>query len=205
MRVIPLVIDEEKLNAAKKAAGDKPLLELLPYVKKTAAIITTGGEVAKGLIEDKFTPVVEQKLAQSGISVIFKTLVSDEKSEIVRQIAKARAGGAEIIICTGGMSVDPDDRTPAAINESGATVVSYGAPVLPGAMLLIGYYDDGTPVLGLPGCVMYAQSTVFDLILPRIAAGVSIDKKDIARMGHGGLCLACQPCTYPSCAFGKGS
>ena len=101
------------------------------------------------------------------------------------------------------MSVDPDDNTPGAIKKSGANIVTYGAPVLPGAMLLLGYYDDGTPVLGLPGCVMYAKATVFDLVLPRIASGVRLKKEDFIEMGEGGLCLGCKPCRYPVCPFGK--
>ena len=102
------------------------------------------------------------------------------------------------------MSVDPDDLTPAAIRQSGARIVTYGAPVLPGAMLLLGYFEDGVPVLGLPGCVMYSKATVFDLVLPRVAAGVPITKGEIAALGHGGLCLHCSPCRYPDCPFGKG-
>ena len=101
------------------------------------------------------------------------------------------------------MSVDPDDNTPGAIKASGARIVTYGAPVLPGAMLLVGYYDDGTPVLGLPGCVMYAKATIFDLVLPRIAAGIELCKHDFVAFGEGGLCLGCKPCTFPHCSFGR--
>ena len=101
------------------------------------------------------------------------------------------------------MSVDPDDNTPGAIKASGARIVTYGAPVLPGAMLLVGYFDDGTPVLGFPGCVMYAKATIFDLLLPRIAAGIEITKHDIVAYGEGGLCLGCRPCTFPHCPFGR--
>ena len=204
MRVIPLVIEEEKLKAAEKAAGAEPLLQILPFVKQTAAIVTTGSEVAKGLIEDKFTSVVEKKLNDYGIEVIFHALVEDDLEKEAAVIDEARTSGAEMIICTGGMSVDPDDRTPAAIRDSGANIVRYGAPVLPGAMLLIGYYDDGTPVLGLPGCVMYAKATIFDLILPRIAANQRITRDEISKLGHGGLCLNCESCHYPVCPFGKG-
>ena len=203
MRVIPLVIEEEKLKAAKEAAGDAPLLRLVPFIKRTAAIVTTGSEVAKGIIKDAFTPVVVKKLEAFGISVIHHAIVGDEPEKVVAEILKAKESGAEIIICTGGMSVDPDDSTPGAIRASGARVVRYGAPVLPGAMLLIGYYDDGTPVLGLPGCVMYAKATIFDLLLPRIAADVPITREEIASLGHGGLCLGCESCHFPICPFGR--
>ncbi|MBQ7241890.1 MAG: molybdopterin-binding protein, partial [Firmicutes bacterium] len=114
-----------------------------------------------------------------------------------------RKTDAELILCTGGMSVDPDDNTPGAIKESGAEIVTYGAPVLPGAMFLLGYYEGGFPVMGLPGCVMYADTTIFDIILPRILAGVKVNKKDIAVLGNGGLCLGCDECRYPVCPFGK--
>lgn len=202
-RVIPLVIREEKLAAAEAAAGEKPLLELLPYKLKTAAVVTTGGEVAKGLIPDSFTPVLIRKLESFGIRVIHHSLPGDEPAAVLGAIRAARASGAELILCTGGMSVDPDDNTPGAIKASGARIVTYGAPVLPGAMLLLGYYDDGAPVLGLPGCVMYAKATVFDLILPRVAAGVELTKGDFTRLGEGGLCLGCPECHYPICPFGK--
>lgn len=202
-RVIPLIIEEEKLEASEQAAGEKPLLELLPYVKKTAAIIATGNEVKKGLIQDTFTPVVQQKLAAYGIKTIAVTYSGDGLEHVAASIAEMRATGAEMIICTGGMSVDPDDSTPGGIKASGARIVTYGAPVLPGAMFLLGYYEDGTPVCGLPGCVMYAGATIFDLVLPRIAAGVEVEKKDIVVLGEGGLCLGCKPCHWPNCPFGK--
>ena len=111
--------------------------------------------------------------------------------------------GCEMVFCTGGMSVDPDDNTPGGIKASGARIVTYGAPVLPGAMFLLGYYDDGTVVMGLPGCVMYAGATIFDLVLPRVAAGVEVTRADIVALGEGGLCLGCKPCHWPDCPFGK--
>ena len=203
MRVIPLVIEEAKLNAAKAAVGETPILGLLPYRLRTAAIITTGSEVFSGRIEDRFTPVLIEKLQAYGISVQMHTVTDDKKENITAAIRAARAQGVELILCTGGMSVDPDDRTPGAIADSGARIVTYGAPVLPGAMLLLGYFDDGTPILGLPGCVMYAKATVFDLVLPRIAAGVELTKNDFITLGEGGLCLGCKPCMYPHCPFGK--
>ena len=202
-RVIPLVIREEKLLSAEEAAGPAPLLELLPYVKRTAAIVATGSEVKSGLIQDTFTPVVRDKLAEYGIETLTAVYSGDGVENVANAISEVRRTGAEIVLCTGGMSVDPDDNTPGGIRASGARIVSYGAPVLPGAMLLAGYYDDGTPVLGLPGCVMYAGATIFDLLLPRIAAGVEITREEIAALGEGGLCLGCKPCRWPHCPFGK--
>lgn len=203
MRVIPLIIEEEKLRAAEMAAGNAPLLELLPYVKKTAAIVATGSEVKKGLIQDTFTPVVKDKLATYGIETLSVAYSGDGVDNVANAIAEARKTGADIILCTGGMSVDPDDNTPGGIKASGAHIVTYGAPVLPGAMFLLGYYGDGTAAMGLPGCVMYAGATIFDLVLPRVAAGVEVTRADIAAMGEGGLCLGCKPCHWPVCPFGK--
>ena len=173
-RIIPLVIEQEKMDAMKAAAGAEPILNVLPMQAKKVGIITTGSEVFKGRIEDKFTPILQSKLAVSGCEVIFTT---------------------------GGMSVDPDDRTPLAIKNTGADIITYGAPVLPGAMFLVSYLD-GVPVCGLPGCVMYAKRTIFDLLLPRLLADDPITAEDIARLGEGGLCLGCAECHWPNCGFG---
>ena len=204
MRVIPLVIEEEKLNEAASLAGAKPLLCVTPYAVCTAALIVTGSEIAKGLVEDAFGPVVEKKLAAFGVETVFRAVCSDDAAEILEAIRKARASGAQAIFCTGGMSVDPDDRTPAAIAASGARIVSYGGAALPGAMLCLGYFEDGMPILGLPGCVMYHKATIFDIVLPRVLAGVEISKAELAQIGYGGLCLACEECRFPDCSFGKG-
>ncbi|MEA4970086.1 MAG: molybdopterin-binding protein [Candidatus Pelethousia sp.] len=203
MRVIPLTVPESLLEQAEAAAGDTPILSLLPFVRKTAAVLATGSEVKKGLIQDTFTPVLEEKLAAYGVSVALRAHTGDERADIVAAIHEAREAGVDMILCTGGMSVDPDDNTPGAIRESGPRIVSYGAPVLPGAMFLLGYFEDGLPIMGLPGCVMYAGATVFDLLLPRILADVSVTRADIAALGNGGLCLGCKPCRYPICPFGK--
>ncbi len=203
-RVIPLVIREEKLQAAREAAGDKPLLEVLPYRRKTVGVVTTGSEVFHGRIQDTFTPVIMDKLRAYGMEMTVHELSDDGMDNIVAAIEKVRKAGVDLVLCTGGMSVDPDDNTPGAIKTSGAKIVTYGAPVLPGAMFLLGYYDDGTPVMGLPGCVMYAGATIFDLILPRVAADVPVTRAEIAAMGNGGLCLGCKECRYPICPFGKG-
>ena len=201
-RVIPLVIDKDKLNKAKEISGDKAIMNIIPYSLRTAAVITTGSEVYHGRIEDKFTPVLIEKLKAYGISVTEHIKTDDGTDNIAKAINSVR-GKTDIILCTGGMSVDPDDNTPGAIKQSGADIVTYGAPVLPGAMFLLGYYDDGTPVLGLPGCVMYAKATIFDLVMPRIAAGIRLSKTDFTQYGEGGLCLGCEKCTYPNCGFGK--
>ena len=204
MRVIPLVIDEKKILEAEKSAGTKPIFEVLPYQLKTAGLITTGNEVAKGLIRDTFTPVIIEKLASYGIEVKYHCTPGDDMGKITEAVKEYHEKGVDMVLCTGGMSVDPDDRTPGAIKATGCEIVSYGAPVLPGAMFLLGYFEDDTPVMGLPGCVMYARSTIFDLLLPRIAAKVKVTKKDLVKMGHGGLCLGCETCTFPNCGFGKG-
>ena len=203
-RIIPLVIEEARLAAAEAQVGPEPLLSLTPWKLKTCGLITTGGEVAGGLIEDAFTPVIIQKLAAYGIEVVERCLPGDDRGAITTAALDYRDRGLDLILCTGGMSVDPDDRTPGAIRDTGAEIVSYGAPVLPGAMFLLGYFENGTPILGLPGCVMYAKATIFDLALPRIAAGVRISRADVKGMGHGGLCLGCAECHYPICPFGKG-
>ena len=204
MRVIPLIIEEEKLRKAEQAAGDKPLLSLKPYVRKTACIVATGGEVKKGLIKDTFTPVVIDKLKTYGIETLEVVYSGDGVENVANAIGEARKTGADVILCTGGMSVDPDDNTPGGIKQSGARIVTYGAPVLPGAMFLLGYFEDGTPICGLPGCVMYAKRTIFDLVLPRLLADVPVTAEWLAGLGNGGLCLNCDDCHFPNCGFGKG-
>lgn len=202
-RVIPLVIEKAKMELVQGKAGETPLCALYPYVLKRAGIVTTGNEVFYGRIQDKFTPVVIEKLKEYHIETTDCIVVNDDQEKIKNAILELKEKGCEIIITTGGMSVDPDDKTPGAIKQTGANVVSYGAPVLPGAMFCLAYFEDGTPVLGLPGCVMYAKSTIFDLMLPRVAAKVPVRKKDITVLGHGGLCLGCAQCHYPACSFGK--
>lgn len=204
-RIIPLIIEKVKMDQVSHIAGkENPILKILPFVRKTVGIITTGNEVFYGRIKDTFTPVIRQKMEQYGVEVIGHKVIGDDPQKITEAIIQLKKQGVQMILCTGGMSVDPDDRTPSAIRESGAQIISYGAPVLPGAMFLLGYFKDGTPIMGLPGCVMYAKATIFDLILPRVLADVKIEKADFAMMGHGGLCLGCDICHYPNCGFGKG-
>lgn len=203
-RVIPLVISKARMEEARAAAGGVPLLTLLPYQRKKVAIVTTGSEVYHGRIQDAFGPVLRRKFAPYGAEVLGQTVV-DDKAEMIRDaIRDYLRQGAELVVCSGGMSVDPDDVTPTAIQSLGGEIVSYGAPVLPGAMFLLSYTGEGVPVLGLPGCVMYHDATIFDLVLPQIMAGERLNKGDLARLGHGGLCLQCPECRYPDCGFGKG-
>ena len=203
-RIIPLLIDRRRIEEAEALIGPEPLMRLTPFRKGLkAGIVVTGNEVFHGRITDRFTPVVEKKLAAYGVPIVERRVSDDLSEHIVAAIAEVRAAGVDLVLCTGGMSVDPDDRTPAAIRDSGADIVTYGAPVLPGAMFLLGYYGDGVPVMGLPGCVMYSRASIFDIVLPRIIAGVRVSRSDLTKLGNGGLCLQCEVCTYPNCGFGK--
>ena len=214
-RIIPLVIEEEKMTKAKEAAmaatGNKPILNLLPFKHKKVGIVTTGNEVFYGRIKDTFTPVIEGKLAEFDTEIIDHVTWNDDDTKVTASILDMIHNGADIVVCTGGMSVDPDDKTPLAIKNTGADIVSYGAPVLPGAMFMLAYYqvtegDDPRTVaiMGLPGCVMYAKRTIFDLVLPRVMADDKVTAEELAALGPGGLCLNCPVCTFPNCGFGKG-
>lgn len=200
-RVIPLMIKEELLEKARKTCTKK-IIWIEEIKEKKVGIVTTGSEVFYGRIKDKFGPVIKHKVEEFGCEVMGQTIVNDDKEMITKSIQEWLDKGAEMVVCTGGMSVDPDDVTPTAIKDCGGELISYGSPVLPGAMLLLSYID-GKPVLGLPGCVMYSKRTVFDLVLPRVLADEKLTKRDIAELGHGGLCLDCKVCTYPHCSFGK--
>lgn len=206
-RIIPLIIEEEKMKKAKDLCGDTPILEIKPFVNKKVGIVTTGNEVFYGRIKDTFGPVVMEKVKEFNADILGQTIVNDQAENITNAIMEFIKNGADIVLCTGGMSVDPDDKTPKAIKDTGAEVISYGAPVLPGAMMMVAYYknnDKLIPIIGLPGCVMYSKRTVFDLVLPRIMADEIISRDDLSKLGLGGLCLSCDICTYPNCGFGKG-
>ena len=189
-RVIPLMIKEELLNEAKETCTKK-IMWVDEIKKKKVGIVTTGNEVFYGRITDKFGPVINRKVSYFGCDVLGQTIVSDDKEKITDAIKEWLVKGAEMVVCTGGMSVDPDDVTPSAIKDCGGEIVTYGSPVLPGAMLILSYVD-GIPVLGLPACVMFSKRTVFDLVLPRVLADEKLTKRDIAMLGHGGLCLDCK-------------
>ena len=207
-RVIPLVISEEKMQQAKDVTAGGAIFNILPYKKKKAGIVTTGSEVYYHRIKDTFTPVIEEKLAEYDIEIGGHEICNDDPQMIENAIRSLLADGCNMIVCTGGMSVDPDDRTPYAIRQVTGEIVSYGAPVLPGAMFLLAYYrEEGKeviPVLGLPGCVMYSKRTIFDLVLPRLTVGEILTAEDLNTLGEGGLCLNCPECPFPNCGFGKG-
>lgn len=214
-RIIPLMIEEEKMEAARSAAlratEGRSILDLLPFVHKKAGIVTTGNEVFYGRIKDAFTPVIEEKLGEFDAEIIDHVTWNDDDAKVTASILDMIEKGADVVVCTGGMSVDPDDKTPLAIRNTGARIVSYGAPVLPGAMFLLAYYQVETgennrtvAIMGLPGCVMYAKRTIFDLVLPRVMADDQVTEEDLAALGQGGLCLDCPVCTFPNCGFGKG-
>ena len=203
MRVIPLVIEKKKLFEVRKAVGNDAIIKVFPYKIKRFRMVVTGSEVKEKIIKDEFSGVVEKKLEKYGVKLIDKIYSGDDKEKIVEAIKKLKSDGAELICCTGGMSVDPDDMTPSGIIESGAKVVTYGAPFLPGAMMMLSYFDDGVPIIGLPGCVMYATTTVFDVRIPKIIAGLKWTREEIVELGYGGLCRQCKSCHFPNCSFGN--
>ena len=204
-RVVPLMIEDEKLRQLESFVNG-PVVEVLPLRRAKVGVVTTGSEVFYGRIQDAFGPVLRKKFAALGSTVVGQTLTSDEVSMTAGAIRDFLEQGADLIVVTGGMSVDPDDRTPTAIRASGAEVASYGAPVYPGAMFLLAYAEGAAgrvPVLGLPGCVMYHKASIFDLIVPRLLAGIEVSAADVAALGHGGFCAQCDECRYPICPFGK--
>lgn len=191
-RVIPLIVPKLKIEAvedivsAYRAAHGIAPIGVRPFRRMTAGLLTTGSEVYSGRIQDKFGPAVSAKLAEFGSEVVEQRFAPDDRHTIVNEIHYLRKQGYDMILVTGGMSVDPDDRTPGAIAEAGADIVSYGTPMLPGSMLLFGYLQ-GVPIFGLPGCVMHDPYTSFDVLLSRVLAGDTIAREDIVGMGYGGL------------------
>jgi molybdenum cofactor synthesis domain-containing protein len=202
-RLIPLVGNRELVDSAceiAKGVGGIISVSKLPSLK--AGLVITGNEVFHGRIKDAFEPVLREKLTALGSEVIKVCFAPDDIQTIANEINGCLEAGAEIIITSGGMSVDPDDVTRQGIKKAGATDIVYGTPVLPGAMFLVGRIGK-IPVLGLPACGMFHRTTVFDLILPRVMLGEKIGREELARMGHGGLCRQCKTCRYPICDFGR--
>lgn len=204
-RIVPLVIEEERVAEVEAlCAAASPVADVVAFRPLRAGLVTTGSEVYHNRIKDTFGPVVRGKLASYGSEVMEQFYVSDDPEKIVAAIRRSLELGAELVLCTGGMSVDPDDRTPSAIRAAGGEVVTYGAPTFPGAMFMLAYLGD-VPLLGLPGCVMYHAGSVFELTVPRLLAGERLTRDDIVAMGHGGFCAGCPDCRYPVCPFGKGT
>lgn len=203
-RVVPLMIDEKVILEAEDIVKvfTTPLLEVKPLMTLKVGIVVTGSEVFHGRINDKFGPVLRSKVEGWGSIALEPMYASDDVAQIQNCINKQLDLGAEMILVSGGMSVDPDDVTPTAIKEMGAELITYGAPVLPGAMFLLAYIGN-IPIMGLPGCVMYSKTTAFDLVAPRLLTGERLTRLDIVKLGSGGLCLDCHVCTYPHCSFGK--
>lgn len=199
-RVIPLFVKE---SVVARAESIGTFIRVVPLRNMRVGLVTTGSEIYHGLIQDKFGDVLRRKFASYGSTVIEQLFADDDDQMIADCIRRLKQAGAELIAVTGGMSVDPDDRTPAGIRCAGVKIETYGAPVLPGTMFLLGYLDE-VPVVGLPGCVMYHGTSVFDLVVPRLLAGEHVTRRDIKKLGHGGLCRNCATCTYPNCGFGKG-
>ena len=187
MRCIPLMLDKKEVEQALALAEDRKVLAIKPFVRKTIGLVVTGSEVFQGRIKDAFTPIIKERAAAYGMEVIAQKTVPDDTDQIVEAIESLKAQGVDAIFCTGGMSVDPDDLTPGAIARFANRVVTYGLPVLPGSMVCIAYAQDGTPILGLPGGVLFSSPTAFDVLLPRVAADDPISKEECIAMGHGGF------------------
>jgi len=202
-RAVPLIIERVVLNQAVVLAAERgPIFSVAAYCRLKARLIITGNEVYEGLIEDKFEPIVRQKLEDLGAGLEETVILPDNAQLIAEQVRRFLEAGTDVIITTGGMSVDPDDVTRLGIRQAGVETVYHGAAALPGAMAMLAYKGD-IPVIGVPACGLYHRATVFDLLLPRLLAGENPDHRDLARLAVGGLCLNCEPCRYPACSFGK--
>ncbi len=203
IRVIPLIVEEGKVESVESYCSEEgPVFEVKEYKNLKVGLIITGNEVYYGRVEDKFAAVLEDKMAYFGAEILGKTFCPDNLEKIEAAIKKYKAGGADLIVLSGGMSVDPDDLTPVAIKNTATELVTYGVPAQPGNMFMMAYSDD-TPVIGVPGAAIYYKTTVLDIVLPRIFAGEIMTKEDFVGLGEGGLCITCSVCTYPRCYFGQ--
>jgi molybdopterin biosynthesis enzyme len=190
LKIIPLLIEEEKLKEAASICGGEKILKVLPYLHKKAGIIATGNEIYYKRIPDRGSGIIRQKIENSGGECPMSVVIEDNPDKITAEILLMIDKGMDLVICTGGMSVDPDDKTPLAIKNSGARIVSYGIPVVPGVMLLLSYFEKAgktIPVIGAPACVLHDKITAFDLLLPRLMADDMISRKELALLGEGGL------------------
>ena len=202
MRIVPLVTKESQMLEAERMCTEERLLDLLPYKAKKVGIIITGYEIFSGRIKDKFEPVIREKLAAYPSEILGVTICNDEEKMIAEAAERYLKMGADFLIFTGGMSVDPDDITPSAIRSLGAEIISHGVPAQPGNMTLVAYLGD-IPALGVPGAAISLPTTILDVLLPAIFAGEKISREDLLRLGAGGLCQMCKACHYPNCTFGR--
>jgi len=202
-KIIPLYMPEADLRKVEELCikQDK-VLRILPFKLKKVGVVVTGSEVYKGLIQDKFTDTIRRKAEALGAHIEHSVVVPDDENMIAGAILDMKASGCEIIFACGGFSVDPDDVTVEGVEQTGAEIIAYGAPVMPGSMCLVAYLD-GVPVLGAPACAIWNKATVIEVFLPRMLAGDKITRAEVSALGHGGLCLNCEPCVYPVCPFCK--
>lgn len=202
MRIVPLVTKEEQIIKAENLCKERKLMDLRPYKKRKIGVVITGSEVYSGRIKDKFEPVVQSKMKEYPSEILGVTICDDDLDMIVGAAQNYLDQGADFLIFTGGMSVDPDDLTPTAIRRLGADIVTHGVPAQPGNMTLVAYLGD-IPVLGIPGAAISLPTTIFDVLLPQIFAGDKLTKKELIGLEDGGLCQMCKVCHYPNCTFGK--
>lgn len=202
MRIVPLVTEERQIAEAEALCAGKQLYDLRPFKPLKVGIIITGSEIYHGRIKDKFERVARAKLAQYPAEILGVHVCDDELDMIVGAGRALLAEGAELLIFSGGMSVDPDDLTPSAIREMGAEIISYGVPSQPGNMTLVAYLDQAA-LLGVPGAAISRPTTMFDVLLPQIFCGDPLTKDDLIRLGEGGLCQMCDNCHFPNCTFGR--
>ncbi|MBR0118603.1 MAG: molybdopterin-binding protein [Eubacterium sp.] len=202
MRIVPLFTDEAQIINAERMCEEKKLIDLLPYKPLKTGVIITGSEIYNGRTKDRFEPVVRKKLSYYPGEIIDVRICDDDKGMILKTAGEFLDRGADFLIFTGGMSVDPDDLTPGAIRELGADIISYGVPSQPGNMTLVAYLED-KPILGVPGAAIHLPTTVFDVLLPQIHTGLRLTEEDLTRLGDGGLCQLCEGCHYPNCTFGR--
>ena len=202
MRIVPLTTQEVQIARAEELCGDRKLLDLRPYRARRAGVIVTGSEVYSGRIKDRFEPVVREKLARYPGKILGVTLCDDDLDMIAAAARRFLDAGADLLIFTGGMSVDPDDLTPSAIRALGAEIVSHGVPAQPGNMTLVAYLGD-VPILGIPGAAISMPTTIFDVLLPQIFSGDRLTKADLIRLAEGGVCQLCASCHFPNCSFGR--
>jgi hypothetical protein len=204
-RAIPLTMKRAPIErAAAIARQNGAVLAVNPIRKARVGLVITGNEVYHGLIEDRFAPILNEKVKTLGSQVAGVAFAPDDAELICTAIRSHLDQGCDLLMLSGGMSVDPDDVTRQGVRSAGASEMHYGASVLPGAMFLVAYVGD-VPLLGVPACGLFHRTTVLDLVLPRILAGEKIGKAELAFLGHGGLCKDCEECAYPHCPFGKGT